>query len=77
MTVEKSRRPVLFFATMTLGIALASAPALAAHPMHAAAKSLVRSHAQVYGMNRMSAPRAVSLQPQNHIDDPWADLWLG
>ncbi|MGY8676238.1 hypothetical protein Q2941_00235 [Bradyrhizobium sp. UFLA05-153] len=77
MTVEKSRRPVLVFATMALGVALASSPALAAHPMHAAAESLVRPHAQVYEMNRMSAPRAVRPQPQNHIDDPWADLWLG
>ncbi|MGY8682026.1 hypothetical protein Q2941_30240 [Bradyrhizobium sp. UFLA05-153] len=77
MTVEKSRHPVLVFATMALGIALASSPALAAHPMHAAAKSLVRPYAQGYGMNSMSAPRAVRPQPQNHVDDPWADLWLG
>ena len=77
MTVEKSRRPVLVFATMALGIALGSPAALAAHPMHAAAKSLVHSHAQVYGMNSMSAPRAFRLQPQNHVDDPLSSLILG
>ena len=77
MTVEKSRRPVLVFATMALGIALASSPALAAHSMQAAAKSQARSHAQVYGMNRMSAPHALRMHPQNQIDDPWADLLLG
>jgi hypothetical protein len=77
MPGKKLRRPVLTFATLALSIALGSSAALAARPTHAAGKPLVRSHAQVHGMNNPSAPGAFRPQPQSHVDDPLADLWLG
>ena len=77
MPVARSRRPVLAFATLALGIALGSSAAVAAKPMHAPGKPLVWSHAQVHGTNSQPALRAFRPQPQSHVDDPLASLWLG
>jgi hypothetical protein len=77
MPVARSRRPVLAFATLALGIALGSPAAVAVRPMHAPGKPLVWSHAQVPGTNSLPAPRAFRPQPQSHVDGPLASLWLG
>ena len=58
MLVARSRRPILAFATLALGIALGSPAAVAARPMHAPGKPLVWSHAQVHETNSLPEPRA-------------------
>lgn len=65
MTVEKSRRTVLFLATLALGAITLGAPAaLAASPLH------VRPHAQAY---RMADPYHHNAQAryQSTVSNDW------
>ena len=72
MTIDKSPRAFLIFATLAVSIV-----ALTASPRVSIAKPASRPAAQTYRLDRVTAPRAPAMQPNNPVYDPFASLLLG
>ena len=72
MTIDKSPRAFLIFATLAVSIV-----ALTASPRVSIAKPASRPIAQTYRLDRVTAPRAPAMQPNNPVYDPFASLLLG
>jgi len=76
MTVEKSRRIALVFATLAISATTLAAPAAyAASPAHA--RQVVEATAQDHAAGHAWMRHAFIPQPQSHVQDPFADLLLG
>ena len=72
MTIDKSPRAFLIFATLAVSIV-----ALTATPRVSIAKPASRPVAQTHRVNRVPAPRAPATQPNNSVYDHFAWLLLG
>ena len=73
MTIDKSPRAFLIFATLAVSIV-----ALTASPRVSIAKPANRPVAQTYRLDRVTAPRrAPAMQPNKPVYDPFASLLLG
>jgi len=72
MTIDKSPRAFLIFATLAVCIV-----ALTASPRASIAKPASRPVAQTHRLDRVTAPRAPAMQPKNPAYDPFASLLLG
>ena len=72
MTIDKSPRAFLIFATLAVSIV-----ALTASPPVSIAKPASRSVAQTYRPDRVIAPRAPVMRPNNPAYDPFASMLLG
>ena len=72
MTIDKSPRAFLIFATLAVSIV-----ALTASPGVSIAKPASRPVAQTYQLDRVPAPRTPATRPNNSVYDPFASLLLG
>ena len=72
MTIDKSRRAILVFATVAV-----SSFALTAGARVSIAKPTSRPATRAHRLDRVPAPRAPVAQPNNAVHDPFASLLLG